>query len=75
MGASTWSDKAGQPCVECGRPAPASTPGPDGSAALGWLNDEDEKGRGRNFLCPDCQTPENVTKWYPEQLEHTEDQP
>ena len=58
------SDKAGQPCVECGRPAPPPTPAPDGAAGQGWLHEEDDNGFGWNFLCPDCKTPENIARWH-----------
>ena len=62
------SDEAGQPCVECGRPAPAPSPAPGGAADQGWLYDEDEQGFGSKFLCPDCQTPETIARWHPEEL-------
>lgn len=58
------TDEPGQLCFVCRLSrAPAPTPEPDGAAGQGWLHHEDEQGFAWLFLCPDCQTQENVARW------------
>ena len=50
-------------CERCKRSAP-----PSGAAAEGWMQYQDEDGTYRGFVCPNCQTEQDIAEAWPDTL-------